>query len=44
MILLQKNDIEAIKQDKTNIIKILDRQARRIFAKKELAMSDSFMC
>ncbi|MGK7886487.1 MAG: restriction endonuclease, partial [Crocosphaera sp.] len=38
MILLQKEDIESIKEDKTNIIKILDKQARRVFAKKELEM------
>ncbi len=37
---IQRNDLEAIKQDKTNIINILDRQARRVFAKKELGMSD----
>ncbi|ACB51932.1 hypothetical protein cce_2584 [Crocosphaera subtropica ATCC 51142] len=41
MILLQKNDLEAIKEDKTNIIKILDKQARKIFAKKELQMTDN---
>ena len=41
MILLQKEDIEAIKEDKTNIIKILDKQARRLFAKKELEMTKS---
>ncbi|WP_242031050.1 restriction endonuclease [Anabaena sp. FACHB-1237] len=35
-ILLQKNDIESIKKDKTNIAQILDRKARRVFAKKEL--------
>ncbi len=40
MILLEKKDIEEIKQDKTNIVKILDRRARRTFAKKELAMTD----
>lgn len=40
MILLQKEDIEAIKEDKTSIIKILDRKARRVFAKKELVMTD----
>lgn len=40
MILLQRDDLEAIKEDKTNIINILDRQARRVFAKKELGMSD----
>ena len=40
MILLQRDDLEAIKQDKTNIINILDRQARRVFAKKELGMSN----
>ena len=39
MILLQKEDIEAIKEDKTNIIKILDKQAKRLFAKKELEMN-----
>lgn len=39
MILLQKDDIQAIKEDKTNIIKILDKQARRLFAKKELQMN-----
>jgi hypothetical protein len=38
MILLQKEDIEAIKEDQTNIIKILDKQARRLFAKKELEL------
>lgn len=43
MILLQKNDIESIKEDKTNIIKILDRQARRVFAKKELEMTDQYL-
>lgn len=40
MILLQKDDIEAIKRDKTNIVEILDRKARRVFAKKELDVSD----
>ena len=40
MILLQKEDIETIKEDKTNIIKILDKQARRVFAKKELEMKE----
>lgn len=40
MILLQKEDIEAIKQDRTSIIQILDRKARRVFAKKELGMTD----
>lgn len=40
MILLQQEDIEAIKENKTNITKILDKQARRLFAKKELAMQD----
>jgi DNA modification methylase len=40
MILLQSEDIEAIKQDRTNIIQILDRKARRVFAKKELSMTD----
>jgi site-specific DNA-methyltransferase (cytosine-N4-specific) len=38
MILLQKEDIESIKEDKTYIIKILDKQARRVFAKKELEL------
>jgi site-specific DNA-methyltransferase (cytosine-N4-specific) len=32
--------IDAIKQDRTNIIKILDRRARRVFAKKELGLTD----
>lgn len=41
MILLQREDLEAIMKDKTNIIKILDKQARKVFAKKELQMSDS---
>ncbi|MFM6008307.1 MAG: restriction endonuclease, partial [Sphaerospermopsis kisseleviana] len=40
MVLIQKEDIEAIKEDKTNIIKILDQRARRVFAKKELGMID----
>ncbi|MEH1812636.1 MAG: restriction endonuclease [Nostoc sp.] len=40
MILLQKDDIEAIKRDKTNIVEIFDRKARRVFAKKELDVSD----
>jgi DNA modification methylase len=40
MVLIQKEDIEAIKEDKTNIIKILDRRARRVFAKKELGLID----
>lgn len=40
MILLQKDDIEAIKRDKTNIVEILDKKARRVFAKKELGISD----
>jgi site-specific DNA-methyltransferase (cytosine-N4-specific) len=40
MVLIQKEDIEAIQEDKTNIIKILDKRARRVFAKKELGMSD----
>ncbi|KJH71160.1 DNA methyltransferase [Aliterella atlantica] len=41
MILLQREDIEAIKDDKTSIFQILDRKARRVFAKKELAMTDT---
>jgi len=40
MILLQREDIEAIKRDKTSIIQILDRKARRVFAKKELTMTE----
>ena len=40
MILLQKDDIEAIKRDKTSIVDIFDRKARRVFAKKELEVSD----
>jgi DNA modification methylase len=40
MVLIQKEDIEAIKEDRTNIIKILDRRARRVFAKKELGLTD----
>lgn len=40
MILIERDDIEAIKQDKTNIIQILDRKAQRVFAKRELAMTD----
>jgi len=40
MILLQSEDIEAIKKDKTSIISILDRKARRVFAKKELGITD----
>ena len=40
MILLQKDDIEAIKRDKTNIGEIIDKKARRVFAKKELDVSD----
>ncbi|WP_245602716.1 hypothetical protein [Gloeothece verrucosa] len=40
MILLQKQDLELIKQDKTNIITILDKKARRVFAKKELGITD----
>ncbi len=40
MILLQREDIEAIKKDKTSIIQILDRKARRVFAKKELTMTE----
>ncbi|MGV2389544.1 MAG UNVERIFIED_CONTAM: restriction endonuclease [Microcystis novacekii LVE1205-3] len=40
MVLIQKEDIDAIKQDRTNIIKILDRRARRVFAKKELGLTD----
>jgi site-specific DNA-methyltransferase (cytosine-N4-specific) len=40
MVLIQKEDIEAIKENKTNIIKILDRRARRVFAKKELGLTD----
>jgi site-specific DNA-methyltransferase (cytosine-N4-specific) len=41
MVLIQKDDIEAIKEDRANIIKILDRRARRVFAKKELGLTDS---
>jgi site-specific DNA-methyltransferase (cytosine-N4-specific) len=41
IILLQKEDLDKIKEDKTNIIKILDKKARRVFAKKELQMSDN---
>ena len=41
MVLIQKEDIEAIKKDRTNIIKILDRRARRVFAKKELGLTDN---
>jgi DNA modification methylase len=40
MVLIQREDIEAIKEDKTNIIQILDRRARRVFAKKELGLTD----
>jgi site-specific DNA-methyltransferase (cytosine-N4-specific) len=40
MILIQKEDIEAIKADRTNIIQILDNRARRVFAKKELGLTD----
>lgn len=40
MVLIQKEDIEAIKEDRTSIIKILDRRARRVFAKKELGLTD----
>jgi hypothetical protein len=40
MILLQKDDIEAIKKDKTSIVEILDKKARRVFSKKELDISD----
>nr|WP_216087046.1 DNA methyltransferase [Stanieria cyanosphaera] len=40
MVLIQKEDIEAIKEDRTNIIRILDRRARRVFAKKELGLTD----
>ncbi|MCT7950517.1 restriction endonuclease [Ancylothrix sp. C2] len=40
MILLQKDDLEQIRQDKTSIINILDKKARRVFAKKELLMID----
>ena len=40
MVLIQKEDIEAIKKDRTNIIRILDRRARRVFAKKELGLTD----
>jgi hypothetical protein len=31
---LQKDDIEKIKQDKTNIVEILDKKARRVFSQK----------
>ncbi|VXD17748.1 DNA methylase N-4/N-6 [Planktothrix serta PCC 8927] len=41
MVLIQKEDIEAIKENRTNIIKILDRRARRVFAKKELGLTDN---
>jgi site-specific DNA-methyltransferase (cytosine-N4-specific) len=41
LVLIQKEDIEAIKEDRTNIIKILDRRARRVFAKKELGLTDN---
>ncbi|MEH2318076.1 hypothetical protein [Nostoc sp.] len=37
---LQKDDIEAIKSDKTNTVEIFDRKARRVFAKKQLDVSD----
>lgn len=40
MVLIQKEDIAAIKKDRTNIIKILDRQAGRVFVKKELDFDD----
>ncbi|AFZ42995.1 DNA methylase N-4/N-6 domain protein [Halothece sp. PCC 7418] len=40
MVLIQKEEIEAIKEDKTNIIKILDRRAKRVFAKKQLGLTD----
>lgn len=40
MVLIQKEDIESIKENRTNIIKILDRRARRVFAKKELGLTD----
>ncbi|MFN5592026.1 MAG: hypothetical protein ACK482_01015 [Aphanizomenon sp.] len=37
---MQKDDIEAIKKDKTSIVEILDKKARRVFSKKELDISD----
>ncbi len=40
MVLIQREDLEAIKEDKTNIVQILDRRARRVFAKKELGLRD----
>jgi DNA modification methylase len=40
MVLIQREDIEAIQADRTNIIQILDRRARRVFAKKELGLTD----
>jgi site-specific DNA-methyltransferase (cytosine-N4-specific) len=39
-ILIDKNDIEKIKNDKLSIIEILDKQARKIFAKRELQSSE----
>lgn len=39
MVLIQREDIEAIKEDRTNIIQILDKRARRVFAKKELGLT-----
>jgi hypothetical protein len=40
VILLEKDDIEEISRDLTNIVRILDRKARRVFIKKELGASD----
>lgn len=40
MVLIQKEDIKAIKADRTNIIKTLARRARRVFAKKKLGLTD----
>lgn len=41
MVLIQREDIEAIKNDRTSIVQILDRRARRVFAKKELSLTDN---
>lgn len=41
MVLIQREDIEAIKEDRTNIIQILDKRARRVFAKKELGLTQA---
>ena len=41
MVLIQKEDIDAIKHYRNNIFKILDSCARLVFAKREFCLTDT---